>query len=126
MTPTSPSEPRKSGNPAKQAEINLTVKQQREQKRQEKLAQYQKDLAKRRRGKVVWWTVGSVAAVAVIAGIVASIVFSPASAPTLARGDGDGSAISGVETFSNTANHVEGAVDYPRARRRAATTTRCG
>ncbi|GAA1133533.1 DUF3105 domain-containing protein [Microbacterium aurantiacum] len=115
MTPTSPSEPRKSGNPAKQAEINLTVKQQREQKRQEKLAQYQKDLAKRRRGKVVWWTVGSVAAVAVIAGIVASIVFSPASAPTLARGDGDGSAISGVETFSNTANHVEGAVDYPQS-----------
>ena len=37
MTPT-PADQRKSGNPATQAEINLTVKQQREQKRQAKLA----------------------------------------------------------------------------------------
>ena len=54
MTPT---DKRASGNPVKQAEINLTVKQQREQRRQEKLAEYQKQLAKRRRSKLVWWAV---------------------------------------------------------------------
>jgi hypothetical protein len=111
MTPN-PTDKRTSGNPATQANINLTVKQQREQKRQEKLAEYQKQLAKRRRSKLVWWIVGSTAAIAVVAAIVASIVFAPAPAPTYARGNGDGAAIEGVETFTNTANHVEGDVEY--------------
>ncbi|WP_203580333.1 DUF3105 domain-containing protein [Microbacterium hibisci] len=113
MTPTS-DDKRKSGNPATQAKIDLTVKQQREQKRQEKLAEYQKQLAKRRRSKLVWWIVGSTAAVLVVGAIVASIVFAPAPAPSYARGDGDGSGIEGVETFTNTANHVDTAVDYPQ------------
>ncbi|MGN6219453.1 MAG: DUF3105 domain-containing protein [Microbacterium sp.] len=113
MTPTpTPADKRTSGNPATQAQINLSVKQQREQKRQEKLAEYQKQLAKRRRSKLVWWIVGSTAAVLVVAAIVASFVFAPAPAPTYARGDGDGSGIEGVETFDNTATHVEGTVDY--------------
>ncbi|MFE5408594.1 DUF3105 domain-containing protein [Microbacterium sp. NPDC056569] len=113
MTPTS-DEKRKSGNPATQAKIDLTVKQQREQKRQEKLAEYQKQLAKRKRSKLVWWIVGSTAAVLVVGAIVASIVFAPAPAPSYARGDGDGSGIEGVETFTNTANHVDTEVDYPQ------------
>ena len=114
MTPTPPRpiDKKTSGNPATQAQIAQTVKQQREQKRQEKLAEYQKQLAQRRRSKLVWWTVGSVVAVGVIAAIVASIVFAPAPPPTLDPGDGDGSSIQGLETFENTANHVEGAVDY--------------
>ncbi|QKJ18667.1 DUF3105 domain-containing protein [Microbacterium hominis] len=114
MTPTSPrpTDKRTSGNPATQADINLTVKQQREQKRQEKLAEYQRQLAKRRRSKLVWWVVGVVAAIAVIGAIVASIVFAPAAPPTLRPGDGDSSSIEGVETFSNSATHVEGAVEY--------------
>ncbi len=55
MTPNSPKpeQKRSSGNPATQSQINLTIKQQREQKRQEKLAEYQRQLAKRKRGKVV-------------------------------------------------------------------------
>lgn len=117
MTPTAPrpADKKTSGNPATQAQINQTVKQQREQKRQEKLVEYQKQLAKRRRGKVVWWTVGSVVAVGVVAATIASIVFAPAQAPTLQPGDGDGSSIQGVETFENTANHVEGSVDYAQS-----------
>jgi hypothetical protein len=111
MTP-SPADKRKSGNPATQAQIELTVKQQREQKRQEKLAEYQRQLAKRRRSKLVWWIVGSAAAVLVIGAIVASIVFAPAPAPSYDRGDSDGSGIEGLETFENTANHVETAVEY--------------
>lgn len=120
MTPTNKrpadgASKRTSGNPATQAQIDLTVKQQRELKRQEKLAEYQKQLAKRRRSKLVWWIVGSAAAVIVVAAIVASVVFAPAAPPTLDRGDGDGSGIEGVETFENSANHVEGAVDYPQS-----------
>ncbi|MFE7844062.1 DUF3105 domain-containing protein [Microbacterium sp. NPDC057407] len=111
-TPPSPSDKRTSGNPAKQAEINLTVKQQREQKRQEKLAEYQKQLAKRRRSKLVWWVVGITAAVVIIGLVIASVVFAPAPAPTYERGDSDGSSIEGLETFENTANHVEGPVEY--------------
>ena len=53
--------------PPRRPQINQTVKQQREQKRQEKLAEYQKQLAKRRRSKLVWWIVGSVVAIGVIA-----------------------------------------------------------
>ena len=111
MTPTPPDK-RKSGNPATQAQIELTVKQQREQKRQEKLAEYQRQLAKRRRSKLVWWIVGSVTAILVVAAIVASIVLAPAPAPTYERGKGDGSGIEGVETFSNTGNHVQDTVEY--------------
>src|SRR5690606_29063660 len=79
MTPTSPrsTDKRTSGNPAKQAEISLTVKQQREQKRQEKLAEYQRQLARRRRGKVVGWTLGVVGVAAIVAAIIASFVFAP-------------------------------------------------
>lgn len=116
MTPTSqrPDEARKSGNPATQAKINQTVKQQREQKRQEKLAEYQRQLAKRKRSKVVWWTVGSVVAVLLIGAIVASIVFAPAP-PASYQAGGTGAEIEGVETFDNATSHVEGTVDYPQA-----------
>lgn len=110
MTPT-PADQRKSGNPATQADINLTVKQQREQKRQAKLAEYQKQLAKRRRSKLVWWIVGSTAAVAIVGLIVASIVFAPAP-PRQYEAGSDGVEIEGVETFENATEHVEGTVDY--------------
>lgn len=105
---------RKSGNPATQAQIDLTVKQQREQKKREKLAEYQKQLAKRRRSKLVWWVVGSTAAVVVVAAIVASVVFAPPGPASYTAGS-DGVAIEGVETFQNTATHVEGTVDYPQS-----------
>jgi hypothetical protein len=115
MTPTSPrpDDKRTSGNPATQAQINLTVKQQREQRKQEKLAEYQKQLAKRRRSKLVWWVVGIAAAVVVIALIVASIVFAPKPAPTYTPGS-DGADIEGVQTFDNVTEHVDGPVDYPQ------------
>lgn len=112
MTPT---DKRQSGNPAKQAEINQTVKQKRERQKQAKLAEYQKQLAKRRRGKIVWWTVGTVAGIAVIALIWASIAFAPQPEPAAEYTEGsEGTSIEGVETFSNATDHVEGTVDYPQ------------
>lgn len=117
MTPTSSSSPtpgkRTSGNPATQARLDVTVKQQREQQKQEKLAEYQRQLAKRRRGKIVWWAVGGVAALTVVGLIAASIVLAPPPAPTYTAG-GSGAKIDGVETFTNETRHTEGTVDYPQ------------
>ena len=103
---------RKSGNPATQADIDLTVKQQREQKRQEKLAEYQKQIARRKRSKLVWWVVGSTAALAVVAVVVASFALAPAPAPSYQAGNTTGREIEGVETFQNRSDHVQGAVTY--------------
>ena len=110
MTPTNK---RTSGNPATQAEINLTVKQQRELRKQQKLEEYTRQLAKRRRGRLVWWTVGSVAAIGIVAAIAASVVFAP-KPPVEYTAGGTGATIEGVETFENTTKHVEGTVDYPQ------------
>ncbi|WP_434809928.1 DUF3105 domain-containing protein [Microbacterium sp. bgisy189] len=109
MTPTS--DKRNSGNPATQAQINLTVKQQREAQKQAKLAEYQRQLAKRKRSKLVWWIVGITAAIVIIGLIVASIVFAPKPPAQYTEG-GDGTEITGVETFTNETLHVEGTVDY--------------
>jgi hypothetical protein len=109
-----PTEKRTSGNPVKQAEINLTVKQQREQRRQEKLVEYQKQLAKRRRSKLVWWTVGITGALLVVAVIVASFVFAPAPAAQYEAG-GEGAEIQGVETFTNETLHTDEPVEYPQS-----------
>lgn len=104
------SSPKRSGNPAKQAQIEQTVKQQREAKRQEKLAEYQRQLKRRQRGRLLWWVLGSVAVLAVVAIIVASLVFAPRSYSP----GSEGAEIEGVQTFENETRHVEGTVDYPQ------------
>ncbi|MBZ4487946.1 DUF3105 domain-containing protein [Microbacterium sp. cx-55] len=105
---------RRSGNPAEQAKIALTAKQEREQRRQEKLAEYQRQVARRKRGKLVWWIVGSTAALLVVAVVVASIVFTPRPV-TYGAQDSTGAVIDGVETFENVTTHVEGTVDYDQS-----------
>ncbi len=112
MPPTPPSPGKKaSGNPAKQAQIDLTVKQQREQQKLEKRAAHQKQLARRQRSTLVWWAVGGAAAIIVVALVVASFVFAPKPAAEYTAG-GEGAQIDGVETFTNETTHVEGDVDY--------------
>ena len=118
MTPTEQPRAgkRASGDPARQAQIDLTVKQQREAQKQAKLAEYQKQLAKRRRGRLVWWTVGVAGALVVAAVVVSSFVFAPRPIPAATYGalDSTGAKIEGVETFDNETTHVEGPVDYPQ------------
>lgn len=118
MTPTAPrpSDKRASGNPATQAKIQLTVKQQREAQKQAKLAEYQRQIAKRRRSALVWWTAGGLAAVVVIGVVVASFVFAPKPAPVATYGalDSTGAKIEGVETFENLSDHVTETVEYPQ------------
>lgn len=111
MTPTS-SGKRQSGNPATQAAIDLTVKQQREQQKQQKLVEYERGLARRRRSRLTWWIVGSTAALVVIGLVAASIIFAPK--PATYGAGGTGAEIEGVETFTNETKHVEGTVDYPQ------------
>jgi len=111
MTPTS-SGKRQSGNPATQAAIDLTVKQQREQQKQQKLAEYERGLARRRRSRLTWWIVGSTAALVVIGLVAASIIFAPK--PATYDAGGTGAEIEGVETFTNETKHVAGTVDYPQ------------
>ncbi|MGB4780350.1 DUF3105 domain-containing protein [Microbacterium sp.] len=111
MTPTPP-HPRKSGNPATQAKIELSVKQQREQQKQEKLAEYQRQLARRRRSRLTWWVVGITAGLVVVAVIAASLIFTPKRVSYEAGGTG--AEIEGVETFTNETTHVEGTVEYPQ------------
>ena len=111
MTPTS-SGKRQSGNPATQAAIDLTVKQQREQQKQQKLAEYERGLARRRRSRLTWWIVGSTAALVVIGLVAASIIFAPK--PATYDAGGTGAEIEGVETFTNETKHVEGTFDYPQ------------
>jgi len=110
MTPSP--DKRTSGNPAKQSEIDLTVNQQREQKRQAKLAEYQKQIARRKRGKLVWWVVGSTAALAIVGLVVASFVFAPEPPTSYQAGNSTGRQIEGVETYQNRSDHVQGAVTY--------------
>lgn len=104
--------PRASGNPATQAKITLSVKEQRERARQLKLAEYQKQLAKRRRGKILWWVIGGTAAVIVAALVAASLIFTPSATPAAS---GSAAPIAGVQTYTNTANHVSGTVAYPQS-----------
>jgi len=112
MTPTSPGK-RQSGNPATQARIDLTVKQQREQQKREKLAEYERQRVRRRRSRLLWWVVGGTAGLAVAAVIAASIALAPRPAAEYTAGS-EGARIEGVRTFTNTTTHVEGAVDYPQ------------
>lgn len=109
MTPTP--DKRQSGNPATQAKIAQTAKQEREQRRQEKLAEYQRQMARRKRSKLVWWVVGSAAAIVVVAVVVASIVFTPKPV-TYGAFDSTGASISGVETFEHVTTHTNDPVDY--------------
>lgn len=116
MTPSSrPDDRRASGNPATQAKIDQTVKQQREQKRQEKLAEYQRQLAKRRRGKLLWWLIGGTAGLAVVALVAASFIFAPTPPVQYQAQNSTGLEIEGVQTFQNQTNHVEGTVDYEQS-----------
>lgn len=108
-------QPRSSGNPAKRAEAERARDEARAASREDALSDYRRNVSKRNRSTALWWTVGSVAAIAVIGGVVASYVFSPAAnAPEYSEG-GTGAVIDGVETFDLANDHVEGEVAYDQS-----------
>ena len=89
-----------------------TVKEQRAAERQRKLEEFRRREAKSRRNRLIAIWGGSIAAAVVVGLLITSIVLTPQAARYTAGGEG--ATIEGVETFENTSNHVEGAVDYPQ------------
>lgn len=105
---------RKSGNPARQADINQNAKQQHAAERQRQAAEADRRVARRKRSKLVWWVVGATAAVCVVAVVAASIIFAP-EAPNSYEAGSEGVEIEGVEEFSHVTTHVEGTVEYEQS-----------
>jgi hypothetical protein len=85
-----------------------TIKQEREQRRQEKIAALKKEQAKARRNRIVGGIVGAVAGVGVLALVITFVVTNGEP-----ERDPDSIEIAGLETFDSISyNHVEGVVDY--------------
>jgi hypothetical protein len=93
---------------AKQAQKDLTVKQQREARRAEKVAALKKQQDRARRNRLIGIITAAVAAVAVVA-IVISVVVSSGTP----KQDPDDITIQGLQTWDSLpSTHVEGTVDY--------------
>lgn len=90
-----------------------TVKQQRQERRQAKVAAYQRRLQSERRRKVVLWVVGGVATAALAVVAVGALVVSFSATPPAQYSAGSaGDDIDGVETFSHTTEHTQQTVEY--------------
>lgn len=87
-----------------------TVKQQRADQRAKKLEEFRKREARAKRNRRIGIAAAIVGAVAVVGLLVTTFVITPRPA-TYTAGN-EGATIDGVETFENTATHVEGAVEY--------------
>jgi hypothetical protein len=86
----------------------LTVKQQREAKRAEKVAELKRKQQVAKRNRIIGTVAGSVLAAGVIAALITFVVTSG----TPAR-DPDSIDVAGIQTFEDLpATHVEGTVDY--------------
>ncbi|SDN42751.1 Protein of unknown function [Cryobacterium flavum] len=96
------------GSPVNQA----SLKQERAAKRTKKLEEYHRQQKRGKRNRLIGIVGGAVAVVAIIALIVTAFVLTPKAANYAGGGAGDASTIEGVETFTNTAGHVETAVTY--------------
>lgn len=97
-----PTTPGKAGAPG------LTVKQQRDARRQEKLAALKREQARSKRNRVIGITTAAVAGVAVLGLVVTFVVTSGQPRQDPASID-----VAGEQTFDDlTANHVAGTVDY--------------
>ncbi|MGO4689808.1 DUF3105 domain-containing protein [Glaciibacter sp. 2TAF33] len=89
---------------------SLTVKQQRAENRARKLEEYHRQQKRSARNRRIGIITGVVAVVAVLGVVITSIVLTPQQASYSAGSSG--ATVKGVETFTNTANHVETPVTY--------------
>jgi hypothetical protein len=91
--------------------LNLTVKQRRVAKREEKLAKLRRQQNERRRNRRIIAISIPVGVLALVAAIVVPAVLIP-KPPSYEPG-GSGAVIEGVSTFENASTHVETPVSYP-------------
>ena len=96
------------GSPVNKA----SIKQERAAKRAKKLEEYHRQQKRVKRNRLIGIVSGAVAVVAIIALIVTAFVLTPKAANYAGGGVGDASTIEGVESFSNTAGHVQTEVAY--------------
>jgi len=108
VTPAPPTGPSASSSPP----AKPGVKQQRAEQRAAKLEQYHRDQKRSIRNRRIALIAGITAVVAVGGLVVTSVVLTPRTSSYSAGGDG--AAIEGVQTFTNTAAHVQTAVTYPQ------------
>lgn len=118
---TAKPKPPSSGNPAKQAQLRAAAQSERAAERQEKLQEYKRLMAKRKRSRGLIITIASIAAIVVVGVIVASFMMAPrpdTSARTIvptpeANAFVPGTpTIDGVETFSYGSLHTSDKVEY--------------
>ena len=105
---------------------SMSVKQQRDARRQEKVAALKREQARSKRNRTIGIVTASVAGAAAVALIVTVVVTS--GTPRADRSEID---VAGVQTWDDlTANHVSGAVDYemtpPAGGDHAAVWMNCG
>ncbi|WP_382309715.1 DUF3105 domain-containing protein [Herbiconiux sp. UC225_62] len=95
---------------AKEQAKKLTVKQERDARRAEKVAAMVAQQKRQRRNRLIGWIIGGVAGVAAIALLVTFVVTS-----NTPKADPAAISIEGLQTYPGlTANHVDGTVDYPQ------------
>ena len=108
MTPAPPTGPSAGPSTPKPG-----VKAQRAAQRAAKLEQYHREQKRSARNRRIGLIAGITAVVAVVGLVITSVVLTPKSASYTAGG-GTGAEIEGVQTFQNTAAHVQTAVTYPQ------------
>ena len=96
--------------PSRSAGKKLTVKQQRAEQRAKKLEEYRKREARARRNRRIGIGAAIVAGAAVAGLVVTMVVLTPR--PATYNAGNEGATVDGVETFQNSATHVEGTVEY--------------
>ncbi|GAB3119057.1 DUF3105 domain-containing protein [Glaciibacter psychrotolerans] len=89
-----------------------TIKQQRQIQRDKKLEEFRRQEKRSKRNRTIGIVSGAVAVVAVVGLVVTSVVLTPQK--TTYTAGGTGAKVSGAETFTNGAGHVETAVTYPQ------------
>jgi hypothetical protein len=93
---------------AKEQAKKLTVKQERDARRAEKVAAMLAQQKRQRRNRMIGWIIGGVAGAAAIALLVTFVVTS-----NTPKADPSAISIEGLQTYPGlTANHVDGTVDY--------------
>lgn len=118
MTP--PPQPPSPANPPRKSTSGssarpLTIKQQREQKRAQKLAAFKKEQARQKRNHRVALFSGIGAGVLVVALLITWVVVGSGGStrPNYTAG-GNGAVVPGVQTFTNVSNHTSNPVTYPQ------------
>lgn len=88
-----------------------SVKEQRATQRLEKVEAYKKEQARKARNRSIGIWSAIIGSVAVVALVVTTIVLTAPKSASYSAGS-SGAKIEGVQTFENTAGHVQGAVTY--------------